>query len=181
MNKTKLRSKLILSAVVVVLIFILVPAAAAAKSTKLDFNAIETYAGVPDFPVPDAFMFIAGQTTHIKDFWSYHLLEGTIGTDQITGYTFSIFHVKMNMVTGNWVLNGKTLFNLTWYYSIDDSIVELKGYFTGTINAKLVGGKISGSFTLQGFEAFEGMKLKGIVWSISPSTNGLSGTILIPD
>lgn len=180
MNKTKLRSKLILSAFVVVLIFILVPAAAA-KSTKLDFNAIETYAGVPDFPVPDAFMFIAGQTTHIKDFWSYHRLEGTIGTDQITGYTFSIFHVKMNMVTGNWVLNGKTLVNFTWYYSTDHLIVELKGYFVGTINAKLVNGILSGNFTFQGFEDFEGMKLKGIVWGIDPLTNGLSGTILIPN
>lgn len=172
MNKTKIKPKLILGAFVVILIFSLLPGAQAAKSTKLVFVAEEWVD--PDFLPPDpTITFIEDGVLHIKDFWSYHLLEGTVGGEVINGYTMSLFHAKIDLATGNMVVNGQTWFHATWG--------ELTGYFTGPVNAKIISGVLSGQFTFHGFGDFEGMKLFGIVWNIDAITNGLSGTILIPN
>ena len=58
---------------------------------------------------------------------------------------------------------------------------ELTGYFTGTINAKIVGGVLTGMYTLHGYEDFDGMKLFGILWNIDADTNGFYGAVLIPN
>ena len=161
-NKIK-RTKLVLKLILALLVFTtmtgfvfnFVTAKEDNRSTKLIFNAIEIYKLSPPgwIHVPDPFTFYEGNMMHTKDFWSYHVLsEATIGEEPIMGYTFAIFHQKVNMVTGNAVLNGQVLFNFTW-----SSTIEMKGYFTGTINAKVINGVLSGKFTLQGFEDFEGM------------------------
>jgi len=183
MNKTKIKPKLILGTVVVILIFSLLPGALAAKSTKYVFDATEwSGPGAPDVPDPDpTSTFVEDGVLHIKDFWSSHLLGGKVGDDDITGYTKSLFHAKIPLDPetgipdfGNMVLNGQTWFDFTWG--------EKTGYFTGTVNAKTVNGVLSGKFTLQGFGDFEGMKLFGIVQNTdTPGTNGLLGTILIPN
>ncbi|MEJ2248977.1 MAG: hypothetical protein P8Y97_04865 [Candidatus Lokiarchaeota archaeon] len=49
---------------------------------------------------------------------------------------------------------------------MEHSVVELKGYFTGTVNVKLENGNLFRTFMLQGFEDFEGMKFEGMVWSL---------------
>lgn len=189
MNKIITKSKLILGAIVVILIFSLVPSVAAAKSTKLDFNATEcldfdpTPPNPPPVPFPPTDIVGRGGVLHYKDYWSAHLLGGTIGDDVITGYTISLFHAKIDLDPttgmpdfGNMILNGQTWFYFTWG--------DASGYFTGTVNAKVVNGALSGKFTLQGFEGFEGMKLFGIVGNdnifLYPE-NELSGTILIPN
>ena len=99
-----------------------------------------------------------------------HLLGGTIGDDIITGWTKSLFNAKIDLATGDLVVNGQTWFYITWG--------DLSGYFTGTIMAKKVGGMLYGMFTLQGFEDFEGMKLFGILWNIDGTTNGFLGTVV---
>jgi len=127
----------------------------------------------PSFP-PVPIMFDADGVRHIIGFWSVHRLYGYIGDKEITdGYTISIFHAKIHLATGKMVLNGQT-----WFYFNG-------GYFTGTINGKGIFLEvISGTFTLHGFEDFEGMKLFGIFCSTPNQpfgTNDLSGIILIPN
>lgn len=182
MSNFKMKSKLIVISIAVLLIFTLVPTVAAAKSTKLVFNASEFV----DLNVPPPMeIFGEGRVLHVKDFWSRHQVFGTIGDDEIIGYTLSLFHVKWDLVSGNRVLNGETLFNFTWYYSTDDLVVELKGYFAGTVNAKLVDGVVSGKFSLQGYEDFKGMKLFGTIEPLPPlpyvGNNLLIGVVLIPN
>ena len=155
------------------------------KSTKLVFNAIEWIDMDPEPPNPPVvpppeISFVEDGILHIKDFWSVHLLGGTIGGEVITGSTKSLFHAKIPLDPetgipdfGNMVLNGKTWFYFTWG--------DLTGYFTGTVNAKFVSGILSGKYTLQGFGDFEGMKLFGRVWNEDAITNGLLGTILVPN
>jgi len=167
MNKTKIKPKLILGAVVVILIFSLLPGALAAKSTKLDFEAI----GVETEWIPGD-VWMEDGVMHMR-FYKENDLSGTIDGIPFTGHTEENFHAKIDLATGNLVVNGKG----TFYITCGDST----GYFTGTINAKKVSGELYGKFTLHGFEDFEGMKLFGIVWNIKEKTNGLSGTILIPN
>ncbi|MCG3260649.1 MAG: hypothetical protein H7644_12935 [Candidatus Heimdallarchaeota archaeon] len=100
-----------------------------------------------------------------------HLLGGTIGGEEITGWTESLFHAKIDTATGNLVVTGQTWFYITWG--------DLSGYFTGPVMAKKVGTELYGHFNLHGFEDFEGMKLSGILWNIDATTNGLLGTVLI--
>ena len=148
------------------------PMFAQGKSTKLVFDAIEWTEPSLVPPAPTIIFFEDG-IMHIKDYWSMHLLGGTIGDDVISGWTKSLFHAKIDLATGNLVVNGQTWFYMTWG--------ELTGYFTGTVNAKKVGGVLTGMYTLKGYEDFDGMKLFGTLWNIDATTNGLDGTVLIPN
>ena len=139
------------------------------KSTTLVLNAI-----APKLPAPPpTIIFIEDGVLHIKDLWGYHSLVGTVGGEEITGYTQTLFHVKQDLATGNVVAHGQCWIGFTWG--------DLTGYFTGPVNGKIVSGEKYGKFTLQGFEDFEGMKLFGIFWAIDDITNGIYGTILVPN
>lgn len=166
-RKKMKKPKLILGAVVVILIFSLLPGALAAKSTKLDFEAI----GVETEWIPGD-VWMEDGVMHMR-FYKENDLSGTIDGIPFTGHTEENFHAKIDLATGNLVVNGKGTFYITWN--------GLEGSFYGPINAKIVSGELYGKFTLQGFEDFEGMKLFGIVWNIGPITNGINGTILVPN
>ena len=149
---------------------IVTPMFAQGKSTKLVFDASEWTDPSLVPPLPTIIFFEDG-IMHIKDYWSMHLLGGTIGGEEITGWTVSLFHAKIDTTTGNLVVTGQTWFYITWG--------DLSGYFTGPVMAKKVGTELYGHFNLHGFEDFEGMKLSGILWNIDATTNGLLGTVLI--
>ena len=170
MNKTKIKPKLILGAVVVILIFSLLPGALAAKSTKLDFGgkAVETLMDPGD-------TWMEGVVMHMR-FYKENDLFVTIDGFPYTGYSEENFHAKINTVTGNMVVNGKVKF----YITLDD---EQIGTFYGTIKAKIVAGIMDGKYTMQGAGDFDGWKLFGIVYVIDPiiKINGLEGIILIPN
>jgi len=175
MNKTKIKPKLILGTVVVILIFSLLPGALAAKSTKLDIEGI----GVQRVMTPGD-VWMEDGVMHMR-FYKENDLSGTIDRIPFTGHSEENFHAKIPLDPetgipdfGNMVVNGKAKF----YITLDD---EQIGTFYGPINAKIVAGELYGKFTLHGFEDFEGMKLFGIVWDIDPITNGISGSILIPN
>jgi len=166
MNKTKIKPKLILGAVVVILFFSLLPGALAAKSEKWDFDAVaaETYRETRD-------VWMSGNILHIR-LYKENTLTGFINGVPFTGYTVEILHIKMDPVTfADFTANGKLTFHIS----------ELGVTFYGPVNVKMVAGEMDGKCALQGTGEFYRWKLFGIVWNNPDWTNGLSGIILIPN
>ncbi|MHA1885562.1 MAG: hypothetical protein ACW96S_10950 [Promethearchaeota archaeon] len=106
--------------------------------------------------------------------------------NDLTGYINGIWfdginvinsHVKIDLITGELIANGKVTWYITW-----DGEGGKTGTFYGPVNTKGVyGGVLNSKITLQGAGDFDGWKLFGEVWNINVITNGLSGTILIPN
>ena len=117
-------------------------------------------------------MWMEDDILHMR-FYKENNLSGTINEIAFTGHSEESFHAKIDQATGNMVVNGKVTFKIT--------LNELEGTFYGPINTKIVAGIMDGKYTMQGAGDFKGWKLFGIVWIIDATTNGISGTILVPN
>ncbi len=139
----------------------------AAPAQKLEFYAMEWIAQPPTYTI----VFIEDGIIHIKDYYDIHWLAGTIGDEEISGYTESLFHVKDDQC-GEVIVNGDSWMYFTWG--------ELSGYFYGKKSIRVINGELTGQYSLQGFEDFEGMKLFGIIYG-DVIVNYFEATLLIPN
>jgi hypothetical protein len=151
MKKNKLA--IVFASVLLIGAFIVPTLTQAAPAQKLDFYAMEWLAQPPEFTIDH----IEDGIVHIKDYYDIHWLEGTIGTEEISGYTESLFHVKDDQC-GEVIVNGESWMYFTWG--------ELSGYFYGKKSIRVINGELTGQYSLQGFEDFAGMKLNGIIQEI---------------
>ena len=167
MNKTE--KTLVLALISLIGICLIPTLNQAAPAQKLDFYAMEW----PDPEIPPIMndIFFEDGVLHIKDYIDFHWLAGTIGENEITGWTESFFHVKDDF-SGLVIVNGLGYMYMTWG--------DLEGYFMGPKNIRILNGELTGQYSLQGFGDFEGMTLKGIIWG-NVAVNYFSGTILIPN
>lgn len=165
--KTKRKSKMIIIAVFT-LACIVTPMIVQGKSTKLTFEATE----VLQVWIPRE-IWVEDNVRHIK-FHKEAAITGTIEGSEFTGYNYLEFHLKIDLSTGDMVVHGSGVFDITWS--------DLNGIFTGTVNAKALAGDVmTGMFTLQGSGDFDGWKMFGLILAIGSTTNLLYGTILLPN
>lgn len=138
-----------------------------AKSTSYDFEATaeQSSAELIDFWIGE------DGTQHIILYKVNDLLDGKINGKDFTGETQETLHIKF-LSDGGTIVNGRGTFFIEYEGKI--------GTFSGTIKAQLIGGQLKGKFTMQGSGCFEGMKLSGELLNTSPTTNELTGTILVP-
>ncbi|MFW9825388.1 MAG: hypothetical protein ACFFE4_20775 [Candidatus Thorarchaeota archaeon] len=140
-----------------------------AKSSKLDFEAIEYQ--IYFVPLDE---WVEDGVYHLR-FYKQNDISGTIGGIPFSGYNEVNFHIKSDLMTGELTGHGMGTMYLSWN--------GLEGTFYGTIVIKGTNEGFEGKVILQGAGDFEGMKLFCKVWNIAPPfppTNQLSGTILVP-
>ena len=165
--KTKRKAKVILFGLFA-MACIITPMLVQGKATKLVFEATE----VQQVWIPLE-IWVEDDVRHIK-FHKEAAITGIIDGTEFTGYNYLEFHLKIDLLTGNMVVHGTGVFDITWG--------DLQGSFTGIINAKrLAGDVMTGMFTLHGSEDFDGWKMFGLILNVGPITNHLYGTILIPN
>lgn len=164
--KSKSKSKIIILTVLAIG-FIVTPMLIQGKSTKLALEGTEVL--TLSQPIKS---WMEDGIFHLI-FYKEADTAGTIGGIEFTGHNEVNLHAKIDLATGNLVVNGKSSFYINWN--------GMEGYFYGVVNAKKVDGFLYGMFSLQGYEDYDGWKLFGDVWSIDPATNGLLGTVLIPN
>ncbi len=138
----------------------------AAPAQKLDFYAVEVLAQPPTYTVD-----ITGKMLHMRDYFDIHTLSGFIEGEEIIGYTESYFHVIDNQ-DDRAIVNGDSYMYFTWG--------DLEGYFFGKKVIKVIDGELTGHYSMQGFEDFEGMKLMGIIYG-DIIVNYFEATLLIPN
>jgi len=141
-----------------------------AKSTKLDFEAIE----VQTYFEPLA-EWMEDDVYHLR-FYAENAISGTIDGIPFIGHNEVNFHIKSDLMTGEFTGHAMGTMYFTWN--------GLVGSFYGSVIIKGSNEGFEGKFTLQGAGDFKGMKLFGKVWNIQPPfppTNELSGTILVPN
>ena len=165
--KTKRKNKIILFTLLA-MACIVTPIIVQGKSTKLYFDATE----VQQVWIPIEF-WIEDGVQHIR-FHKEAAITGTIDGTEFTGYNYLEFHAKIDLATGDMVVHGSAVFDITWG--------ELNGLFTGIVNAKRAAGDVmTGKFTLQGSGDFDNWKMFGLILNLDPITNNLYGTVLIPN
>ncbi|MCE7741277.1 MAG: hypothetical protein GOP50_02360 [Candidatus Heimdallarchaeota archaeon] len=138
----------------------------AAPAQKLEFYAMEWLAQPPTYTIT-----ITGGIVHMKDYYDIHWLAGTIEDEEISGYTESFFHVIDDTI-GKAIVNGESYMYFTWG--------ELSGYFYGRKCIRVINGELTGHYSMQGFEDFEGMKLMGLIYG-NIIVNYFEATLLIPN
>ena len=164
MRKNKL---LIVFSSILVIGVLLIPALThAAPAQKLKFYAVEILAQPPTFTEIQT-----GKVLQLIDYYDVHSLTGIIGEEEITGYTESFFHV-INNPAGVSIVNGDSYMYFTWG--------DLYGYFYGKKQIKVIDGELTGTYSMQGFGDFQGMKLIGIIYG-NIIVNTFEATLLIPN
>lgn len=162
----KSRLLLVFSSILLIGTFLVPMLSQAAPAQKLEFFAVEILAQPPSYtPVQ------TGKVLQLIDYYDIHNLIGTIEGEEIEGYTESFFHV-INNPAGKSIVNGESYMYFTWG--------DLEGYFYGKKQIKVINGELTGTYSLQGFEDFAGMKLIGIIYG-NIIVNTFEATLLIPN
>ena len=164
MKKSKLF--IIFSSVLLIGAFLIPTLSLAAPAQKLEFYAVEIIAQPPTYTVVQT-----GKVVQLIDYYDVHSLAGFIGEEEITGYTESFFHV-INNPAGMSIVNGDSYMYFTWG--------DLYGYFYGKKQIKVIDGELTGTYSMQGFGDFQGMKLNGIIYG-NIIVNTFEATLLIPN
>ncbi len=167
-----MKTKILLSLTTLLMLGILLTPAPTSSVTKLSFDAIE-YLDDALIAPPPTNEWIEDGVYHIGDMATIHGLVGTVGDDEITGMTSGLWHFKMDLATGDMMGHGICYFEFTWN--------GMFGYFEGVANFKINEKGLYGMFNLKGYLDFDGMKLSGEFYGISPTENAMVGTILIPN
>jgi len=162
----KSKKMLVLSSILLVVALLVPMLAQAAPAQKLDFFAIEIIAQPPEMTED-----LTGIVIHFRDYHDIHTLSGFIAGEAISGYTESFFHV-IDAQKGRVICNGDSYMYFTWG--------DLEGYFYGKKEIKVINGELIGSYSMQGFEDFTGMKLKGIIYG-DIIVNTFEATLMIPN
>jgi len=171
-NRAKLVPKLVLAILLFTLIASFTGSFVTAygrhrRVTKYDFEAIAIQrAFVPkrDWIEDGVFHMI---------FYKENDLSGTINGIEFTGWTEDYLYLKVDLATGDQTVYGKADLYISWE--------GLSGKFSGPLYAKGGPGWMEGIYFLRGTKDFAGWFLFGRIWNIESGTNGLSGTILVPN